>query len=194
MRAYGMPWSQLHWCAFRNDVHGIQKLTKNPGCCRRPIQPDKRDLAGVTPLHVACNHGQCHAVQALLDAGADATAVTKEVDIEGAGPSGGETALHWVVKLRYTPDEQLRVHDMRNEGHNGHTMAGRLLLKQGADANAKSKTTGRTALHGAIENGWDELVKVLLFEGGADANIPGVFSGSTAELGAWISDRSRCIA
>lgn len=32
--------------------------------------------AGVTPLHVACAHGQCHAVEALLLAGADANATT----------------------------------------------------------------------------------------------------------------------
>ena len=42
MRA--MPWSQLHWCAFRNDARGIDRLLTPGGfCCRRPPSPDVRD-------------------------------------------------------------------------------------------------------------------------------------------------------
>ena len=39
-----MPWSQLHWCAFRNDARGIDRLLTPGGfCCRRPPSPDVRD-------------------------------------------------------------------------------------------------------------------------------------------------------
>jgi hypothetical protein len=38
-----MPWSQLHWAAFRNDAQGIKKLTKPSSCCGRQISPDKPD-------------------------------------------------------------------------------------------------------------------------------------------------------
>ena len=45
-RGFGaaLPWSQLHWCAFRNDARGIYRLLTPGGfCCRRLPSPDVRD-------------------------------------------------------------------------------------------------------------------------------------------------------
>ena len=203
-----MPWSQLHWCAFRNDAQGIKKLT-SPGafCCRKAMAPDTVDKvrgdmrslgvlvrstmftplyirhvsvfhlllslagavlagqAGATPLHVACAHGQCHAVEALISAGADSNAETiwkkpivrlpvprvlqlclacvphpptrAQADQPTDADRAGETPLHWVVKLRYKPEDLHYVGSVREEVHSGHTLCARYLLRAGADVNAQ---------------------------------------------------------
>lgn len=51
----------------------------------------------------------------------------------------------------------------------GHLDKLKLLLKAGADVNAKNKR-GRTALHAAAEQGHEEIIKALL-AAGADANV-----------------------
>ena len=118
----------------------------------------------MTPLHIACQHGQCHAVEALIEAGADVRAVDDR----------GETPLHWIVKLRY-PDADLQsVRNVRAELHNGHAMAARILMQNGAEVDAQSHKTGRTALHDAVQHGWTDVARVLILEGSADFKKPGL--------------------
>lgn len=144
-----MPWSELHWAAFRNDVPGIKRLTDPAGgfCCRKSLHADITDLHGATPLHVAANAGQADAVNALLCSG-DVTVDAKNSD--------GETPLHWVTKNKMT----------MTDVHNGHLMSVRLLLKHGANAEMGDKDRC-TPLHSACNRGYLELVKMLLFEANA---------------------------
>jgi ankyrin repeat protein len=84
---------------------------------------------------------------------------------------GGETPLHWVVKLRYRPEEEQYVTTVRHEVHSGHTICIRHLIVAGADVDAKSKVTGRTALHESVRRGFDEITRLLIYEFNADCNI-----------------------
>ena len=90
---------------------------------------------------MAAAHGQCHAVEALIRSGASASAQTDVYNsTKQGGQRGGETPLHWIVQLRYNPEDLMYVR-REQELHSGHIMAARKLLgrdKGGADVNAQS--------------------------------------------------------
>ena len=94
--------------------------------------------------------------------------------MEGTEPItvlGGETPLHWVVKLRYRPEEESYITTVRHEVHSGHAICIRHLIVAGANVDAKSKVTGRTSLHESVRRGFDEITRLLIYEFNADCNI-----------------------
>lgn len=98
-------------------------------------------MNGVTPLFTAVSVGDADIVQLLLDAGADATALTM------GDVGGGESILHMAV-AHYK------------------TWLLRPLLQRGADANVIGMSpAGQTALHIAAQCGNAEALQILIAAG-----------------------------
>eukprot|EP01049_Picozoa_sp_SAG25_P021316 SAG25_NODE_7843_length_454_cov_1.577465_1_plen_60_part_01 len=60
-----MPWSQLHWCAFRNDVQGIRKLTEGGGCFTSRMDPNIPDQVRKKDTRTTCRLSLLHCTPAL---------------------------------------------------------------------------------------------------------------------------------
>jgi ankyrin len=126
----------LHWAAHYNDVEAVQLLLKVGA------NPSMSNRFGASPLSAAAISGNAQLVKVLLDAGADAKAVST---------LDGETVL-------------------MSAARSGSVEAVRLLLDRGADVNARERYKGQTALMWAASERHAPIVKLLL-ERGADWRV-----------------------
>jgi uncharacterized protein len=126
----------LHWAAHWNDAEAVRLLL------RAGASPSTKNRFGASPLSEAAISGSSDLVAALLEAGADARALST-VD--------GETVLMTAARA-------------------GNVDAVRLLLDRGADVNAKERYKGQTALMWAAAERHPAVVKLLL-ERGADWKV-----------------------
>ena len=136
--AHGDGMTALHWAAQRGDIE-IVELLRAAGA---DLEARTR-LGSHTPLHVASRSARPGAVRALLDAGADAGAVT----------TTGATALHFAA----------------GSGSAGAVAA---LLDHGAHADAREPVWGQTPLMFAAAAARTEAIAVLLARG-ADPELAG---------------------
>jgi ankyrin repeat protein/beta-lactamase regulating signal transducer with metallopeptidase domain len=166
----GLKSPSIHLAAFYGD---LQKL-KN--CLIDGTKVDGPDAAGWTALHCAVCGDHMDVVKFLLDNGANVNARTQNgwtplafvwpVDMaklliaNGAdvriADERGQTALHWAVN---------------RDNHRGDKALIELLLKHGADINARAASTslgwaGWTPLHVACRNGARDIVELLVAHGG----------------------------
>jgi len=126
----------LHWAAHWNDVEMVRLLLKagaNPSAVNR---------FGASPLSEAAALGNAALVEALLNAGADAKALTT---------ADGETVLMTAARA-------------------GNEAAVKMLLDRGADVNARENFKGQTALMWAAAERHAGVVKLLL-DRGADWRV-----------------------
>jgi ankyrin repeat protein len=100
------------------------------------INVNATDSKGVRPLHVAAEHGYDQLIRELVDRGAEVNAADRS----------GSTALHYVAAKQ------------------DYVLAAEALLAKGADLNARDNA-GKTPLRWAVENGRDELAKLLRAKG-----------------------------
>jgi ankyrin repeat protein len=139
----------------------------------RGAQVNTRDKESRTALMFAVDRGDVEVVEALLQAGADASVVNEK----------GATALMYALQepSPYNPQETAKLTKRRIE-------AARLLLSRGniGDVNAQNED-GETLLVRAVNLGEPELVKALL-DHGADVNRYDVL-GSTAVILAYEKDQ-----
>ena len=126
----------LHWAVHWNDVESARLLL------RAGANPMARNRFGATPLSEAALSGSAELVGALLEAGADAKALTT---------ADGETVLMTAARA-------------------GNVDAVRMLIDRGADVNAREKYRGQTALMWAAAERHSGVVKLLL-ERGADWKV-----------------------
>ncbi|XP_071393332.1 NF-kappa-B inhibitor epsilon [Centroberyx affinis] len=124
------------------------------GLVEKGVSLELQDQDGNTALHVACQHGQTDCV----------TQMTREVSPSKLAPVletqnwRGLTCLHMATLSRHH-----------------HLM--KLLMKKGADLNIQEGTSGKTALHLAVELHDMQAVTLLLNNG---ANVDGaMFNGCT---------------
>jgi ankyrin repeat protein len=169
----GLESPPIHLAAFFGD---LQKLKS---CLNDGTKIDEQDTAGFTPLHCAVSGDHTDVVEFLLRNGANVNAKTMNgwtplafvwpVDMaalliaNGAdvriASKFGTTVLHGAVN---------------RDNHRGDMALTELLLKHGADINAKAGSTsvgweGWTPLHVACRNGAQDIVELLLAHG-ADVN------------------------
>ena len=112
------------------------------------IHIDQANPSGATPLMVAAFRGHTNVVSILLNKGASTSGVDDD----------GFSALHATAEF-------------------GRVAVAKLLVKAEADLEAKTFTKGSTPLHLAAQQGYWEVVKVLI-EAGANPNSRGL-DGST---------------
>ena len=121
----------LHWAARRGEVAAAVQLIKGGA----PLEATTR-VGNYTPLHVASKEGHGAIVKALLEAGANARAVT----------TSKTTALHLAAAA-------------------GSVEALSALLDRGADPNATESAWGQTPLIFAATGNRVEAVRLLLKRG-----------------------------
>jgi len=169
----GLKSPPIHLAAFNGD---LQKLKD---CLNDGTKVDEQDVAGYTPLHCAVCGDHVDVVKFLLSNGANVNARTRN----GWTP----LAFVWPVdmaELLITNGADVRIASrwgttvlhlaVNRDNHLGDMALTELLLKHGADINAKAGSTsvgweGWTPFHVACRNGVQEIVE-LLFARGADIN------------------------
>jgi uncharacterized protein len=129
----------LHWAVYWNDVEAAKLLL------RAGANPGVKNRFGASPLSEAVTTGNAELVAALLEAGADATALTTQ---------DGETVLMTAARA-------------------GNPNIVRMLIDRGADVNARERYKGQTALMWAAAERHPAAVKLLL-ERGADWRVRSV--------------------
>ena len=135
-QAQGDGMTALHWAAYNDDPQMVQVLL----AAHANIKAETR-LEAVTPLFMACKNGDAAIIEALLNAGASAS----------APDAHGTTPLMIAAEA-------------------GRAEAVRVLLEHGADPNAKETSHGETALMFAAAYNRAAAIQVLLAHG-ADPKI-----------------------
>ena len=129
-------------CALGLDADVRRELRDNPSAVRQVAHD------GWTPLHLAAFFGHRETVEALLDAGADVLAVSRNgegnlaINAAAAGPRAERRSA--IV---------------------------RLLISRGSPVDGRGSPSSHTPLHEAAFNGDAALVRLLL-ESGADRRLP----------------------
>jgi ankyrin repeat protein len=134
--AQGDGSTAIHWAAFNDDLE-TTKLLLAAGA---NVKVTTRE-GGITPLFMACTNGNVAIMEALLNAGADASSLK----------ANGTTALMLAAA-------------------SGNPQAAKLLLDHGAKVNAKESVHGQTALMFAAALNRDAVITILLAHG-ADPNV-----------------------
>jgi ankyrin repeat protein len=169
----GLKCPPIHLAAFLGNLQKVKDYLSDG------TQIDEQDMVGFTPLHYAVCGDHAEVVRFLLSKGANVNAksangwtplwfvwpvemaallIANGADVKIADERG-QTALHGAVN---------------RDNHRGDKALIELLLKHGADINAKAASTsagwpGWTPLHVACRNGAQDIVQLLLARG-ADAN------------------------
>lgn len=139
--------------------------------------------SGVTALYLASQNGHTDVVRLLLEKGADVdvkritNVATALEGNNGTGPTDSVSTLHLLKLL-----DDIKV---------GNTKAIEYLIEKGEDVNIKNPTDGVTALWIASQNGYSEIVRLLL-EKGAKVNIK-TNDGTTALMIAAKNDHTNVI-
>jgi uncharacterized protein len=152
-------------CALGLEADVRRELRENPSAARQVAHD------GWTPLHLAAFFGHPETVEALLDAGADVLAVSRNgegnlaINAAAAGPRKERRPA--VVRLlisrgspvdgRGSPNGHTPLHEA---AFNGDVALVRLLLESGADRRVRSGD-GQTALEIADRHGRNEVTRLL---------------------------------
>ncbi|KAI1886982.1 hypothetical protein AGOR_G00201360 [Albula goreensis] len=153
---------------------------------QRGADVEMRNSSGKDSLMLACFHGHLDIVKYLRECGAPWTSRDR----------AGCTPLHWATDGGHLPVIAHMIQDgcevderdgvshwtplMRVSAVGGNVAVASLLIKAGADVNARDKN-GKTPLMVAVLNNHEKLVQLLL-ENGADHHMKNEFGSGAAEM------------
>ncbi|KAL8811996.1 MAG: hypothetical protein Q9200_001362 [Gallowayella weberi] len=167
-------WSALATAASLGDEVAIESLLANP--ITNPINSPPALLNGRTPLQAAAENGHDAVVAQLLLAGADPNGPAAEIGglsaLEAAAKGGHLDVVERLLQAKAAVDGDGS--GSRNEEADGRPTALQLaakaghgpvveaIIREGANVNmGRRGIGGLTALEGALEAGWDNVVSIL---------------------------------
>ena len=169
-------WSPLSTAAAQGDELSIQNLLLKPS--ENPINGPPAFLRGRTALQAASEHGHDAVVAQLLRNGADPNGPVAEIEgitaLEAAAKNGHLAVARRLLDKGAAIDlvegnesgTEERPTALQLAARNGHLAVVEELVDRGADVNmAKRGMGGLTALEGAREEGWDDVVRFLTARG-----------------------------
>ena len=145
------------------DAQGVQALLKNKVDVNAP-QPD-----GATALHWAAYRSDAESAAALIRAGANVNAKNKYgvTPLALAADQGDAAVLDLLLKAGAKPNDAINFVNsgetpLMHAARSAKVDAVKLLVRAGADVNAKENWNGQTALMWAAADGNSAMVKALL--------------------------------
>ena len=133
---------------------------------------DTRDKNGFTPLLAAAQKGHTEVCELLLDNGSDleeSSPVTQETALHKAAGFGHESLLQLLISQKYKPNLNIRTRlestPLHLASQEGHLACVKKLLQAGADP-LLPQVDGTLAIHKAADHNHDEVVWILLEQGG----------------------------
>ncbi|CAL8467651.1 g7189 [Coccomyxa elongata] len=155
-----MGWSPLHLAAMDGQVALIEKLVQEFGC-----SITARSANSWTPLHYAAAHNQVEAIKLLVRLGCEATVQDNvaSTPLHVAAGEGHLEAIAALVSLGSPPDVKDRdgCTPLYCAAAWNRAEAVRRLDALGCPSWARSEE-GRTAVHVAAEQGWTDLIELLV--------------------------------
>ncbi len=155
----------LHWAAFHNNAEAARNLLTSEAF---KAQVDRKTEYGITPLLIACEHGNDAIAELLLDAGAsvDVNRRGKISPLHLAARQGNQKLIKLLINNGAEPDTKEAKHQtpLMWAAAAGNNEATTVLLEKGADANA-FVPSGFTALLFATRQGHSGVVVTLLNAG-----------------------------
>ncbi len=163
---------EIHQAAKEGKFDAVKKMLKED-----PDLVNAVDSDGLTPLHLAAEHGHRQIVELLLQEGADINAKSgfKRTPLHFAASSGHDE----IVRLFIEKGAELNENDsfiltpIFQAAYNGHQNIVEMLLSNGINLSATEKNSV-TLLHAAAISGNPELVEMLL-DKGIDRNVRNIF-------------------
>ena len=147
----------------RGDAQGVQELLKKKVDVNA-TQPD-----GATALHWAAYKGDAESTAALIRAGANVNAKNKYdvTPLALAADQGSTAVLDLLLKAGAKPNDPVNFVNagetpLMHAARSANVDAVRLLVRAGADVNAKESWSGQTALMWAAADGYSAMVTALL--------------------------------
>jgi len=138
---------------------------------RNGVKAQCKNILQITPFHVASENKQMHAMQLLVDHGADVNELKPQVHpLHEAVYKGDTKAIQALLALKVNPNVTMAkdVTALFIASLKGHAEIVKLLLAGGATANCLTKIKG-TCLQAASMTGHREITELLL-AAGADVN------------------------
>ena len=136
----------------------------------------KETTNGFTPLLTAAEEGHTEVCELLLDTGSDleeSTPKTQMTALHKAAIKGHESLLQLLLSPKYKPDLNIRTRTEATPLHlasqEGHLTCVKKLLQAEADP-MLPQVDGNLAIHNAAGKNHDEVVWVLLEQGGCSPN------------------------
>ena len=174
--AGGLSQTLLHTACLNGNVDLVAYLLS-----LGVLDVDRGDRSGITPLSVACRRGHLDVVRFLLEE----SGVPVDVDVEGTNPKG---PLYWgcrsgnvdIVRLLLDAGAGsgigekggVWVEGFVTAAEHGHQELVTLLLGMMESVDVVDEA-GNTALCGASRGGFENVVRMLVQDAGADVNKPG---------------------